>query len=143
MMINRGIVKRWAVSDERRLDIKPQGLVLLLACLHIMACHSTLPRCLSQAETPLNHEPKSTFPPVSCSVGHSETVPQKSAGQSSCAEGLPKVILFAGNQSPCLSHLVFRNNIKQVSLGEGNFRRNFFPSYCVINSLSKWPMLGF
>lgn len=119
MMINRGIVKRWAVSDERRLDTKPQGLVLLLACLHIMACHSTLPRCLSQAETPLNHEPKSTFPPVSCSVGHSETVPQKSAAQSLCAEGLPKVILFADNQSPCLSYLMFRNNIKQVSLGEG------------------------
>lgn len=113
MMINRGIVKRWAVSDERRLDTKPQGLVLLLACLHIMACHSTLPR--PQAETPLNHEPKSTFPPV----GHSEMVPQKSAAQSSCAECLPKVIFFADNQSPCLSHLMFRNNIKQVSLGEG------------------------
>lgn len=117
MMINRGIVKRWAVSDERRLDTKPRGLVPLLACLHIMACHSTLPR--PQAEMPLNHEPKSNFPPVSCSVGHSETVPQKSAAQSSCAEGLPKVILFVGNQSPFLSHLMFRHNTKQVSLGEG------------------------
>lgn len=57
----------------------------------------------------------------------------------------PEPFIIVCNQSLCLSPPMCRSDVKQVSLGEERNKTDiiFFPSYCVNNSLGKWPMLIF